>query len=53
LFTRMSMAPNRIDGFPGHSLGYGMLANVAGEEDGFATGFGNETLGLPGIRVFE
>jgi hypothetical protein len=43
----------RIDGFPGHSLGYGMLANVAGEEDGFATDFGNETLGLPGIRLFE
>jgi hypothetical protein len=39
----------RIDGFPRHSLGYGMLANVAGEEDGFAPGFGNEPFGLASV----
>ena len=40
-----------IDGFPGYSLRYGMLANVAGQEHGFATGFGNETFGLPSVRL--
>jgi hypothetical protein len=48
LFTRMSMAPNRIDGFPSHSLGYGMLPMSPWEEDGF----GNETFGLPGVHLF-
>ena len=42
----------RVDGFPRHSLGYEPFADIAGQENGFATGFGNETFGLLGIPIF-
>jgi hypothetical protein len=29
-----------------------MLANVAWEEDGSTSGFGNETFGFPGVCLF-
>ena len=46
------MAPNASMAFRATASDTEMLANVAGEEDGFATGFGNETFGLPGVRLF-
>src|ERR1700676_4767770 len=42
----------RVDCFPGYSLGHATLANVAGQENGFAARFGNETFGLPGVSLF-
>ena len=44
--------PECVDGFPGHGLADGRLANVAGKKHGPSTGFSNKAFGLSSVLLF-